>query len=208
MATGPLDEKQVESLRAERDALAERCARAEQEVAALRAELASARARLAETEAGAAPLSLFEGDAPGERAPDGMAGDGSDPRILSLVLGATAVVAAMVTLLAFVNGNLSTPFGFAMVAITVGLAYAAARTRVQPVRVSVTRGVVYAEKGETTYRFDLRNERTLVEMTGNPGDAYWQVAFHRKGMDPFVVDTDMVDPHDFVRRLREYRPDL
>ncbi|NHA01506.1 hypothetical protein G5V59_21540 [Nocardioides sp. W3-2-3] len=34
-----------------------------------------------------------------------MTGDGSDPRVLSMVLGATAVVAGMVALLALINGK-------------------------------------------------------------------------------------------------------
>ncbi len=45
-------------------------------------------------------------------------------------------------------------------------------------------------------------------MVGKPGDSYWQVQFHRKGMDDFVVDSRMVDPQEFVRQLRQYRPDL
>ena len=39
-------------------------------------------------------------------------------------------------------------------------------------------------------------------MVGQPGDNYWQVQFHRKGMDDFVVDADMVNAEEFVRQLR------
>ncbi|WP_183096424.1 hypothetical protein [Nocardioides stalactiti] len=204
MASEPLDDPRDDP----RDdaAWAERCADAEQQVADLTAELVAAQARISELEAEMSePRSIFDGtDSIGA----GLARDGSDPRALSLILAATAVVAGMVAFLALLNGNLSTPFGFAMILTTLGLAYAATRTRVGMVEVSITRGVVYIEKGESSYRFDVRNEHTLVDMDGEPGDSYWQVRFHRKGMDDFVVDADMVDPHEFVRQLREHRPSL
>lgn len=206
MATGPVGESPLDSLQAERDALAARCAEAEQLLDEAMTELAAARQRIAELEStGEAPFSIFDAEPSGSA---GLARDGSDPRVLSMLLLATAVVAGLVALLALVNGNLDTPFGFAMVVATVGLAWASARTRVGAVQVSITNGVVYIEKGESSYRFDVRNEHTRLEMQGDPGDSYWQVMFHRRGMDPFVVDGDMVDPEEFVRQLREWRPGL
>jgi hypothetical protein len=209
MATEPLDESPMDSLQAERDALASRYAEAEQQVTDLTTELAAANARIADLEAAAAEqISIFDGAGDLEPVGSGLARDGSDPRVLSMILAATSVVAGMVALLSFINGNLDSPFGFAMIIATVVLAYAAARTRVQGVEVSVSHGVVYVVKGETTYRFDVRQDHTLIDMVGEPGDSYWQVQFHRKGMDDFVVDADMVNPHEFVRLLREHRPNL
>ena len=95
-----------------------------------------------------------------------------------------------------------------MILLTLVLAFAAARTRVGGVEIDISSGVVYIKKGETSYRFDLRNESTHLDMDGRPGDSYWQVRFHRRGMDDFVVDDGMVDAAEFVRRLREYRPEL
>lgn len=206
MATGPLDESPVESLQAERDALAARCAEAEQQVADLTAGLAAANARISELEEAAeSPMSIFDGVEPGTT---GLSRDGSDPRVLSMILAATSVVAGMVALLALINGNLFTPFGVAMILTSLVLAYAASRTRVIGVEISISHGVVYIEKHESKYRFDLRHDGTLIDMVGQPGDSYWQVQFHRKGMDDFVVDAGMVDPQEFVRQLREYRPSL
>lgn len=194
----------MEALRAERDALAERCTAAEQKVAELTAELEVLRARLAEQESDS--LSLFEGSA--EEPRRGLRADGTDPRVLSLTLAATAVVAGMVALLALVNGNLQSPFGLGMIGLTLVLAYAAARARVKPVSVSVADGMVVAETGGSTYRFDLRSEATQVQVQGQPGDPYWQVRFLRRHLDPFVVDADMVDPREFMRKVREFRPEL
>lgn len=207
MATGPLDDSPVEALQAERDALAARCAETEQLLDEAMAELSAARDRIAELESsGEAPFSIF--DATEQSGSGGLAKDGSDPRVLSMLLAATAVVAALVALLALLNGNLDTPFGFAMVLIAAGLAWGSAHTRIGAVQVSITNGVVYIEKGESSYRFDVRNEHTKLEMQGDPGDSYWQVKFYRKGMDPFVIDADMVDAEEFVRQLREWRPAL
>ncbi len=206
MASGPLDDSRLESLQAERDALAARCAEQEQQAADLAAELATANARIADLEASvASPISIFDGHESGSGQ---LARDGSDPRVLSVILAATAVVAGTVALLAFVNDNLDTTFGYAMVATALGLAYAAHRTRLRASEVSMSNGVVYAKKGETSYRFDVRNPGTSIDMVGQPGDASWQVYFHRKGMDDFVVDARMVNAEEFVRQLREHRPEL
>jgi hypothetical protein len=193
-------------LQSERDDLAERCAAAEQQVVDLTADLDAARARIAELEAATeTPISIFDADT---GTGPGLSGDGSDPRVLSLILAATAVVAGMVAVLALVNDNLNTTFGFAMIIATLVLAYAAARTRVGGVEVDVSTGVVYIKKGDSSYRFDLRHDGTHLDMDGQPGDSYWQVRFHRRGMDDFVVDGGMVNAVEFVRRLREYRPEL
>jgi len=209
MASGPLEESPSEPLQAERDALAARCADAEEQVVDLTDQLAAAHARIADLETAAAaatePRSIFDSADTGGA---GLATDGSDPRVLSMILAATSVVAGMVALLALINGNLSTTFGYAMVVTTVILAWAAMRTRVMGTQISMSHGVVYIEKGETSYRFDVKHEGTLIDMVGQPGDNYWQVQFHRKGMDDFVVDADMVDAEEFVRQLREYRPNL
>ena len=202
MATGPLGTDEAAALQAERDALARRCADVEGRLEVLAAELAEARARIAALEADSGSLSFFDADT-GTTPPDRLTGDGSDPRVLSLVLGATAVVA----LLALLNGKLGTPFGLVMIALTVALAWGALRTRVVPVEVSFVRGMVYIQQGETSYRFDLRKPETSVDMVGQPGQAGWAVHFGRRGLDPFVLDATMVDPVEFTRRLRELRPD-
>lgn len=206
MATGPLGTDEAAALQAERDALARRCADVEGRLEVLAAELAEARARIAALEADSGSLSFFDADT-GTTSPDRLTGDGSDPRVLSLVLGATAVVAAMVALLALLNGKLGTPFGLVMIALTIALAWGALRTRVVPVEVSFVRGMVYIQQGETSYRFDLRKPETAVDMVGQPGRPGWAVRFGRRGLDPFVLDATMVDPVEFTRRLREFRPD-
>ena len=208
MATGPVD-AEADALRHEHDALARSHADIQAELDRTKAELADARATIAALEARAraaeGPLSIFEGGSdPGER----LTGDGSDPRVLSFALAATAVVAGMVTVLALLSGTLMTPFGLLIAALTVVLAWAAMRTRVEPIEVSIVRGLVYVKKGESSYRFDVRSASTQVEQLGTPGEPGWELRFARKGMDPFVIDASMVEPVGFMAELRQWRASI
>ena len=200
-------------LQAETDARAADDARlvAETRVRELEAQLAAVAEELAAEEeyAGTQPvdpttLSLF--DDPQPVAAPSLAADGSDPGVLPMALIGTSVVAGMAAILAFVNDRAG--FGILMLGVTVLLLWFASATWVTPVEVSVTRGIVYVEEGSSKHRFDLRNERTQVEMSGQPGDRDWEVRFVRRGLDPFVIRDGMVDARAFVTQLREWRPEL
>lgn len=205
-------EEHLTRLQAESSARAADDARlaAEARVRELEEELADARAEaLAAADEAEPPfdptsLSLFDDPQP-VTAPS-LAGDGSDPGVLPMALIGTSIVAGMAALLAFFNGQ--TGFGIVMLGVTVMLLWFASATWVTPVEISVNRGIVYIDHGSTKHRFDLRSERTQVEMSGRPGDSDWEVRFIRRGLDPFVVRDGMVDPRTFVGRLREWRPDL
>ena len=56
--------------------------------------------------------------------------------------------------------------------------------------------------------FDLSSQYTRFEVHGEPGHRGWKVLFPRRGMAPFTVDASMVDPDDFMRVLRFFRPQL
>jgi hypothetical protein len=195
--------EEVRRLRAERDALEARALEAERLAEALAVELAAARAELA---ADHSRLSLF--DDPADEAPAGPTADGSDPAVLPIALAATALVAAMVALLAALDRGLASPVALVMLGLTCLLAYLAWNSRVERFEVSVNRGMVYIDSSSNSYRFDLRQPTTEVEMTGQPGEPGWQVRFLRRHLDPFTVDATMVDPVAFVRQLREWRPEL
>ncbi len=199
----PSGPAELRRLRAERDALEARALAAEERAEALAAELAELR-----VEAAVDPdtLSLFD-DLPADDS-RGVAPDGSDPNVVPLALGGTAVVTGMVAVLAAIDRGLVSPVALLMLALTVLLAYLAYNSRVERFEVSVGRGMVYIDSSSTNYRFDLRSSTTKVEMTGEPGEPGWQVRFLRRHLDPFTVDASMVDPHDFVRQLREWRPEL
>lgn len=216
MATEPVGEHQtppapqrrsaaaeIRRLRAQRDALEARAQEAEQRAEALAAELAEARAELA---ADPGRLSLFDDLAPDDT--PGRAADGSDPGVLPIALGGTAVVTTMVGVLAAFDRGLFSPVALLMFALTCLLGYLAWNSRVERFQVSVSRGMVYVDSSSTSYRFDLRSSTTQVEMVGVPGEPGWQVRFLRRHLDPFTIDASMVDPIQFVRQLREWRPEL
>jgi hypothetical protein len=192
-------------------AVAARLVAAEARVRELEAQLAALTEAQAEaaTNYGEAPvdehsLSLFDDPQPIED--PARAADGSDPTVLPMALIGVGVVAGLATLLAFFNDRVG--FGLLMLGVTVLLLWLASATWVTPIEVSVNRGIVYIDHGTTKHRFDLRNERTQVEMNGEPGDRDWEVRFVRRGLDPFVIRDGMVDARTFVSRLREWRPEL
>jgi hypothetical protein len=198
--SGPAE---LRRLRAQRDALEERALAAERRAEELAAELAALRAEL---EADPGRLSLFD-DLPSDDTP-GLAQDGSDPTVLPMALGGAAAVTGAVGLFAAFTGGLVSPVALLMLGLTCVLAVLAWNSRVERFEVSVSRGMVYIDSSSSSYRFDLRTSTTQIEMLGEPGDPGWQVRFLRRHLDPFTVDASMVEPGEFVRQLREWRPEL
>lgn len=226
MAAGAVNEPagdaaaaEVAALRAERDELEQRALEAEQVAEQLAEQLADAQQRLAATAAATAAgstgaggedddrhLTLFDGAPPST--PRGrLAPDGSDPAVLPIALAATAVVAFLAAAMTVLLEGV-TFLGFVVLLVAGGLAWAAYRTRVVPSSVDVVDGVVVVTHGDDTKRFDLRNDGVKVDVQGSPGDTSWRVRFYRRALDPVDVDASMVDPADFMSRLREARPGL
>lgn len=71
---------------------------------------------------------------------------------------------------------------------------------------SVRGGQLEIIRAGSRHRFDLASDYTPIEIVGEPGSRKWKVLFHRKSMAPFVVDASMVDPVEFSRVVRHYRP--
>ncbi len=214
MATEPVGDQTASSvrlsgpaelrrLRAERDALEARALEAERLADALAAELADLRAEQA---VDPDRLSLFDDLPPDDT--HRVSEDGSDPAVVLLALGGTAVVTGVVAVYAALDRGLFSPVALLLLAVTVLLGYLAWNSREETWQVSVGRGMVYIDSSSDSYRFDLRSSTTKIEMTGQPGNAGWQLRFLRRHLDPFTVDATMVDPVEFVRQVREWRPEL
>ena len=199
----PSGPAELRRLRAERDALEARVLAAEERAEALAAELAELRA---EQVVDPERLSLFD-DLPPEATTD-LAASRRDPTVVPVALGATAVVTGMVALFATFDRGLFSPLTLLLLALTCLLGYLALNSRVETFEVSVSRGMVYIDSSSDSYRFDLRSSTTQLEMVGQPGNPGWQLNFLRRNLDPFTVDASMVDPVEFVQRIREWRPDL
>ncbi|MCW2842448.1 MAG: hypothetical protein JWN22_364, partial [Nocardioides sp.] len=128
-------------------------------------------------------------------------------RAVTLALAVAALVAAGVTVYAALE-PLSTAVTVAVGVATVLLAVLAWRARPLVSHVRVDRGLVDIVEGDRHYRFDLRNDRTRVEMTGEPGTREWRVEFLRRSLEPVTVTGRTVDSVAFTETLRKWRPDL
>lgn len=71
---------------------------------------------------------------------------------------------------------------------------------------TVRGGQLEIMRGGSRHRFDLASRYTPIDIVGEPGSRGWKVLFHRRSMAPYVVDSSMVDPVEFTRVVRHYRP--
>ncbi len=74
-------------------------------------------------------------------------------------------------------------------------------------RLSVTSGQLEVLGSAGRFVFDLDSPYTPIEVVGAAGSRGWKVLFLRRGMSPFVVDSSMVDPTEFMTVLRRHRPE-
>ncbi|VXC46038.1 hypothetical protein [Nocardioides sp. AX2bis] len=205
--SGQDDEAAAElaALRADRDRWRNRCLEAEQIAEDLASHLAAARADVT------AAAEAHRGADSGGALPTGSTstGDGTDPGILVVGVGATAVVSVMVVALVVLNGELLSVGGAMTVLIAAGLLWATRRAwELRGPRARVDDGVVVVRGRDGVHRFDLRREATKVRVVGEPGDRGWRVVLERRGLDDLVVTPAGTDPEAFTAALRRWRPDL
>jgi hypothetical protein len=73
-------------------------------------------------------------------------------------------------------------------------------------RLSVRGGQLQVLRQGVRTTIDLTSSYTPVEVYGRPGKHGWKVVFRRRDNSAFVIDHSMVDPAEFMRVLRYYRP--
>ncbi|GAA1957328.1 hypothetical protein GCM10009798_15910 [Nocardioides panacihumi] len=73
-------------------------------------------------------------------------------------------------------------------------------------RLSVRGGQLHVVRQGVRTTIDLTSSYTPVEVHGRPGKHGWRVVFRRRDLSTFVIDPSMVDPTEFMRVLRYYRP--
>ena len=74
-----------------------------------------------------------------------------------------------------------------------------------PARLVVDAGVLAIESKQSRHQFDLASPWLELEVRGRPGRRGWQVRIQRRSMEPFVIDSSMVDPREFQPVLDECR---
>jgi hypothetical protein len=98
--------------------------------------------------------------------------------------------------------------GLAAIAVLATAMLWAIRAGASVTKLAVHQGQLEVVQQGGRFVFDLASQYTMVQVHGQPGKRGWKVLFPRRGMAAFTVDASMVDPDDFMRVLRFFRPQL
>ena len=121
-----------------------------------------------------------------------------------LLLAAAGLVVAVVMA---IDDPTTLTVGVAGTMFVLTLALWAIRAASPTARLSVHAGQLEVVQGGGRFVFELTGGYTPIQVVGAPGDRHWKVMFIRRNMDPFVVDSSMVAPQEFMDVLRRYRPE-
>ena len=124
---------------------------------------------------------------------------------ISLLIG---LVASAYFVRAAVEVKDSPSIGLAAIAVLATVMVWAIRSGASVTTLEVHQGQLQVIQQGGRFIFDLSSQYTRFEVHGEPGHRGWKVLFPRRGMAPFTVDATMVDPDDFMRVLRFFRPSL
>jgi hypothetical protein len=128
-------------------------------------------------------------------------------RLLTVSLLAGLVVSAYFVSVA-VEVKDSWAIGLAAIVVLATVMIWAIRGGASVTKLTVHQGQLEVVQQGARMVFDMASQYTLVEVHGQPGERGWHVVFPRRGMPPFKVDASIVDPDDFMRVLRFFRPQL
>jgi hypothetical protein len=127
-------------------------------------------------------------------------------RVVGMLL-LIALVGAAVAAYAVYRNRTTLTIGLAATLGLLVMIIWAVRAGSPPPRLSVHAGQLEVIQAGGRFVFDLSGTYTPIEVVGRPGDRGWKVLFLRRNMDPFVIDSSMVDPHEFMKVLRRFRPE-
>jgi len=99
-------------------------------------------------------------------------------------------------------------YGITAVAALVTATVWATRASATPVRLTLHGSELEIVRDGSRALFDLAAKHTPIEVQGEPGDRRWRVLIMRRSMSPYIVDATMVDPTEFTRVLRYFRPEV
>ena len=122
---------------------------------------------------------------------------------ISLLIG---LVASAYFVRAAVEVKDTPSIGLAAIAVLATVMVWAIRSGASVTTLEVHQGQLQVIQQGGRFIFDLSSQYTRFEVHGEPGHRGWKVLFPRRGMAPFTVDASMVDPDDFMRVLRFFRP--
>jgi hypothetical protein len=127
-------------------------------------------------------------------------------RVVGMLL-LIALLGAAVAAYAVYRNRTTLTIGLAVTLGVLVMIIWAVRAGSPPPRVSVHAGQLEVIQAGGRFVFDLSGTYTPIEVVGRPGDRGWKVLFLRRNLDPFVIDSSMVDPHEFMKVLRRFQPE-
>jgi len=127
-------------------------------------------------------------------------------QLVGLLLLAAVCGLAVAAYIAYRDSN-TLAIGIAAVLLVLVLALWAIRASSPVAHLAVRSGQLEVTQGGGRFVFDLSGGYTPIEVVGSPGDRSWRVLFLRRNMDPFEIDSSMVDPQEFMDVLRRYLPE-
>jgi hypothetical protein len=123
-----------------------------------------------------------------------------------------AMLTGLVTSAYFVRAAVQTKetpaIGLAAIVVLATAMVWAIRAGASVTKLEIHQGQLEVVQQGGRFVFDMASQYTHVEVHGQPGKHGWKVLFPRRGMAPFTIDGSMVDPDDFMRVLRFFRPEL
>lgn len=126
-------------------------------------------------------------------------------RVLGLVLLVVLAATAVATYVARQDRTTTSVVLAGVLALLTAVVWAV-RAGAAVTTLTVRGGQLEILRGGSRHQFDLTSRYTPIDVVGEPGSRTWKVLFHRRSMAPFVVDASMVDPVEFTRVVRHYRP--
>jgi hypothetical protein len=128
-------------------------------------------------------------------------------RLATLLLVCTGTVTGLAGWVAY-DDRTTTNLGTMAILAVLTLIIWAFRISSSPAVLKVENGLLEIEDSGRHYVWDLRSAYTPIEVFGRPGRRKWRVWMHRPGSTTYVITSAIVDPHEFMKMLRNYRPEL
>ncbi len=127
--------------------------------------------------------------------------------IAGVLLSAALIAAAISGYLAWQERTTAT-LGILVTLFILVLVIWATRASSEPAHLKINSGHLTVQQTSGIRHFDLASKYTPLTVKGRPGLPGWKVIIEQRDQDKFVIDSSMVEPKEFMRVLRYYRPDL
>ena len=127
--------------------------------------------------------------------------------IAGVLLSAALIAAGISGYLAWQERTAAT-LGILVTLFILVLVIWATRASSEPAHLKINSGHLTVQQSSGIRHFDLASKYTPLTVKGRPGLPGWKVIIEQRDQDKFVINSSMVEPKEFMRVLRYYRPDL